>query len=319
MASWILVPSLVSLRNEFNQLAPNRDKASDGSIGDPRHAASSSDHNPDETGNTPYDDTDRTNEVHAIDVDDDLREPGWTMTRCVEVIVTRHREGRDDRLQNVIYNRRIWSRSWGWTARAYTGSNAHTQHAHFSARYTSAQENDTSPWGLLEEDDDMPTAKDIAAEIIAQLGEKAGKDVIYAGLNQDRVQAYDTNPNTLGQAARKATPADNGLMTPASAWAFTVKNTDFLKALGLKTDDKVDVLLQLLRALAAKVNHDSAQDDTELAQLLAKVEEQTGKTIEGVLSGLGTGQSDEAAAAMLREIYGPQRAANIGDLLLAKV
>ena len=52
MASWILVPCLVALRNEFNQLAPNRDKASDGSIGDTSHAASSSDHNPDETGNT---------------------------------------------------------------------------------------------------------------------------------------------------------------------------------------------------------------------------------------------------------------------------
>lgn len=163
MASWILVPCLVTLRNEFNVLAPSRDKASDGSIGDAAHASSSSDHNPDETGATPYEDADNRNEVHAIDVDIDLRKSGWTMAKAVEIIVTRHRTGADDRLQNVIYNRRIWSRSWGWTARSYTGSNPHDKHAHFSSRYTTAQEENTRPWGLLEadnagkaqEDDDM--------------------------------------------------------------------------------------------------------------------------------------------------------------------
>jgi hypothetical protein len=158
MVSWILVPCLVALRNEVNRLAPNRDKASDGSIGDSAHSQTSSDHNPDETGRTPYEDADSRNEVHAIDIDRDLRKPGWSMQKCVEIIVVRHRTGQDNRLQNVIYNRRIWSRSWGWTARAYTGSNPHNQHAHFSARYTTAQENDTRPWGLLEaEDDDMAT------------------------------------------------------------------------------------------------------------------------------------------------------------------
>ena len=151
VASWILIPCLQSLRNEFNELAPNRDKASDGSIGDPAHAASSSDHNPDETGRTPYEDSDSINEVHAIDVDDDLRLPGVTMQSRVNLIVERHRTGKDDRLQNVIYNRVIWSRTWGWTPRAYTGASPHTEHAHFSARYTTAQEKDTRPWGILEE------------------------------------------------------------------------------------------------------------------------------------------------------------------------
>lgn len=158
MANWILVPCLVSLRTEFNRLAPGRDKRSDGSIGDVAHQHVSSDHNPDETGRTPYEDADHINEVHAIDVDDDLRKPGWNMDKCLEIIIARHRRGRDNRLQNIIYNRRIWSRSWGWTARAFTGVNAHTEHAHFSARYTTAQERDTRPWGLLEgEDDDMAT------------------------------------------------------------------------------------------------------------------------------------------------------------------
>jgi hypothetical protein len=155
MADWILIPCLVSLRAEFNKLAPTRDKASDGSIGDTAHQHESSDHNPDETGSTPYEDADNVNEVHAIDVDNDLHQPGWTMDKALQIIITRHRLGLDDRLQNVIYNRRIWSRTWGWTARAYTGPSAHTEHAHFSARYTTAQEQDTRGWGLLDQEDDM--------------------------------------------------------------------------------------------------------------------------------------------------------------------
>jgi hypothetical protein len=173
VASWVLVPCLTTLRDEFNQLAPNRDHASDGSVGDTAHASSSSDHNPDETGNTPSEDADARNEVHAIDVDDDLRRAGWTMNRCLAIIIDRHRTGVDDRLQNVIYNRRIWSRSWGWTARVYTGSNAHTEHAHFSARYTTAQENDTRPWGLLAEDDDVS-----AADVIAALKSAEGRELV---------------------------------------------------------------------------------------------------------------------------------------------
>jgi hypothetical protein len=161
---WILVACLVSLRNEFNELAPSRDKSSDGSIGDGAHASSSSDHNPDETGATPYEDADSRNEVHAIDVDEDLRQAGWSMTRAVQIIVTRHREGRDDRLQNVIYERKIYSRSWGWTARTYTGSNPHDKHAHFSARYTTAAESNTRSWGLLEAQEADDRAKNTELE-----------------------------------------------------------------------------------------------------------------------------------------------------------
>jgi len=177
MVDWVLVMCLVSLRNEFNKLAPSRDKSSDGSIGDSAHASSSSDHNPDETGATPSEDADSRNEVHAIDVDGDLRKSGWTMAKAVEVIVTRHRTGKDDRLQNVIYNRRIWSRSWGWTARTYTGSNPHDKHAHFSSRYTTAQENDTRGWGLLEADDDKQEVSTVSVQDVRDLFASADKAV----------------------------------------------------------------------------------------------------------------------------------------------
>jgi hypothetical protein len=162
MAAWVLVPCLKSLFAEFDQLAPNRDRASDGAVGDRAHAAKgSSDHLPDEeTPALRSKDSDGLNEVHAIDVDRDLRLPGWSMERVVQTIVTRCRSGAETRLQYVIFNRKIWSKSWGWTARAYTGANAHDHHAHFSARYDTASEQNTKPWGLLAantpEEDDMP-------------------------------------------------------------------------------------------------------------------------------------------------------------------
>jgi hypothetical protein len=154
MASWVTIPASDSLTNEFNTAFPARDKASDGSIGDTAHANSSSDHNPDETGATPYEDADSINEVHAKDIDSDLNRAGWSMQRCVNIIVGEHKAGRDNRLQNVIYNRKIASASWGWTWRDYTGPSAHTEHGHFSFRYGSGSgsgnpENDTSPWGIL--------------------------------------------------------------------------------------------------------------------------------------------------------------------------
>jgi hypothetical protein len=152
MADPILVACLVALRTEFNVLAPGRDKGADGWIGDAAHQQESSDHNPDETGRTPYEDADNINEVHALDIDKDLG-GGLDLDTYVERIRLAHERGDDDRLQNIIWRGRIASRSWGWTWRAYTGPSQHFDHAHFSARYTTAQENDTSPWGVYQEDD----------------------------------------------------------------------------------------------------------------------------------------------------------------------
>ncbi|WP_153040139.1 hypothetical protein [Actinoplanes sp. TFC3] len=318
MASWILVPCLVSLRNEFNKLAPGRDKASDGSIGDTSHAASSSDHNPDETGNTPYEDADNKNEVHAIDVDNNLRKSGWTMTRCVQVIVTRHRQGRDDRLQNVIYNRTIWSRSWGWTARQYTGASPHTEHAHFSARYTTAQESDTSPWGLLDaEEDDMPSAAEVAAEVIKQLKTQSGKDAIYDGWNQDRIQEYDTNTATGGQTIRKPTSSDNGYMTAASALTYAVKNTDWARISITSLHRKVEAIAAAVEALGRNLAASNPEVQTALTRLAEVRTEQDGLD-QQILAGLGSSASVEQTAETLRDAYGPERAAQIGDLLSTK-
>jgi hypothetical protein len=281
MASWILVPCLVSLRTEFNRLAPSRDKASDGSIGDAAHAQESSDHNPDETGSTPYEDADNINEVHAIDVDDDLRKAGWTMDKCLEIIIIRHRSGRDNRLQNVIYNRRIWSRSWGWTARAYTGANAHTEHAHFSARYTTAQESDTRPWGLLEaEDDDMAT--------ITQTDFNARMDSWWNAR---------MSPNAADNASRRS--------LRVAAWQQEVGHT------GKSTHDTLFGTMQtLLQEVAAD------DDPAEIAkQLVAAMDYQqlAGLIVAAMAE---PQQSTEETAAMLKAALG-DRASEVGRLLAA--
>lgn len=154
MATWILVPCLGQLRTELNRLAPNRDKDSDGTIGDDAHQSRVSDHNDDEVGNVPIIDADDKHEVHAVDLDDDLREPGLTMEMVVQHVITRCRSGAERRLRYVIYNRRIWEQSNDWRQRTYSGDNPHTQHAHFSSSYETKLEASTASWRL----EDIPVA-----------------------------------------------------------------------------------------------------------------------------------------------------------------
>lgn len=127
-----LINGLIVLRGEFDTVNPHRDRSSDGWIGDDSHARRVSDHNPDSLG-----------VVHAIDVDKD----GVPMAAIVALLVGRSKAGTETRLQYVIFRRTIWSRSWGWTARKYTGINPHTAHAHFSARYADVA-GDATPWAV---------------------------------------------------------------------------------------------------------------------------------------------------------------------------
>jgi|1185.fasta_scaffold03201_2 hypothetical protein len=153
MAAWVLIACLRQLFAEFDRIAPRRDHASDGSIGDTAHQHEVSDHNPDETGSVPIHDTDKINEVHAIDVDDTLT-GGPSMETVVQFLLARCRSGAETRLRYIIYNRRIWEADNGWRQRAYTGASPHTEHAHFSASYTTGKEASTASWHL----EDIPMA-----------------------------------------------------------------------------------------------------------------------------------------------------------------
>jgi hypothetical protein len=195
MAAWTLVPCLVALRNEFDRIAPGRDRASDGSIGDAAHEKEVSDHNPDETGAVPIRDSDRVNEVHAIDVDDDLRESDLTMEKVVQFLLGRCRAGKEKRLRYIIYNRRIWSASSGWVQKRYTGASPHTEHAHFSASYTTSLEASTASWHL----EDIPVALTAAdkAWIDARIDAVAGE--VITKLRQTADDLSDTERIRIAQ------------------------------------------------------------------------------------------------------------------------
>lgn len=129
MTAPYLVACLATLRAEFNELAPDRDKGSDGWIGDEAHQHEVSDHNPDSQGR-----------VLAVDIDSTGPWP-YDFTAMVESL-----RG-DSRLEYIIWNRRIASRDQGWTWRTYTGtSDPHTGHAHFSARHDHTGNTSTASW-----------------------------------------------------------------------------------------------------------------------------------------------------------------------------
>lgn len=159
MASWVTVPCLLSLRSEFNELSPERDKGADGTIGDTNHT-SSSDHTPDEDSSVLRGkDADSRNEVHALDIDSSGPWPGeGTQKQRFHRIVMRIIAGEkkkwldpDDvcRLEYIIWDRKIYHRSNNFEPRDYTKDDPHTNHGHFSARYLTRSENDTRPWGVI--------------------------------------------------------------------------------------------------------------------------------------------------------------------------
>lgn len=164
MASWVVVPCLLTLRDEFNELAPGRDKGSDGTIGDTAHT-SSSDHTPDEDSRVLEDhDADEKNEVHALDTDSTGPWPGPPTqkqkdrfrAKVMAVIAGEKAKWLDPddrcRLNYVIWDGQIYDKDNDFEPVKYNGSDQHTGHAHFSARYETSCENDTRPWGVLEEE-----------------------------------------------------------------------------------------------------------------------------------------------------------------------
>jgi hypothetical protein len=135
---WVVDRGLDKLLAQINAAAPNRSKVSDGSIGDPAHQATESDHNPEHPpppGNPDY-------EVDARDFTQDPAS-GADMAVVSETI----RLSKDPRVSYVIFNRRIYSGPEGpqpWVWRVYTGPDPHTGHMHISVR--DATHDQTQDW-----------------------------------------------------------------------------------------------------------------------------------------------------------------------------
>jgi hypothetical protein len=121
------------LREQFDDTFPNRDRRSDGWIGDLRHSARPSDHNPDPA----------TGVVRAIDVDRDVHKSGKPdlMPDIADQLRRAAKKG-EKRISYIIFAGRIASPRMGWRWRKYSGSNPHNAHCHVS--FTKAGDTDGS-------------------------------------------------------------------------------------------------------------------------------------------------------------------------------
>lgn len=76
------------------------------------------------------------------------------------------RLSRDPRIGYIISNGRITGPNYGWKWSAYSGSDPHDTHIHVSTVHGSAADSGAD-WQIGKDDDDMPTAKEIADALLA--------------------------------------------------------------------------------------------------------------------------------------------------------
>ena len=138
-----LVKGGVRLRTQINLTWPNRDKRSDGWVGDRAHKARKSDHNEDKNG-----------WVHALDIDENFGKRGpWRngrnakkLTKELIAYAASNLKGAD-RVKYVVYNGKVASGTYKKYFWKFRGSGyGHWQHIHVS--FTRAAETDGSVWPL---------------------------------------------------------------------------------------------------------------------------------------------------------------------------
>jgi hypothetical protein len=123
------------LRDQIDTWYPDRRSTSDGWIGDARHSASKSDHNPDERSGFV---------VRAIDIDSRLDSSEQLSIYLADQI--RVCAKTDKRISYVIHNGFIASRRFGFKWRRYRGINPHKSHIHCS--FTKAGDKDSKPFDI---------------------------------------------------------------------------------------------------------------------------------------------------------------------------
>ena len=119
--------------DQVNEAFPDRDRRSDGIVGDSSHASRKSVHNPDAEG-----------WVRAIDVDANLSDDpkaSYVLANQLRLLARR-----DRRFSYCIYPGKIASRRSLWRWKKYTGVNPHNTHIHIS--FTKKGDKDGRPFDL---------------------------------------------------------------------------------------------------------------------------------------------------------------------------
>ncbi|GLH97337.1 hypothetical protein [Phytohabitans aurantiacus] len=257
--AWYLAPALAVGRSEVNQRWPTRSKESDGTIGDAAHQATQSDHNPNSRGS-----------VDAWDMDKDGVDV-WAVIGAFERHPSSH---------YWIYNRQIADKDDGWQRRAYHGDNPHTQHVHFSIRQSATAEQDTRPWGLLDQEEGFMAGipePDQRALIWRIEGITAGRLAVAGGPTRGE-------PVVINQRIVAIEQKVNALTTAVAA-----------------VDEEV----------AARLRAEFEQIDAASDELLLAVRDVDEQVVQALQA-----DSVEETAALLRAALG-DRAAAVGQLLAA--
>lgn len=182
LTSWRVAPAAHAVLRQANIVAPDRDRSSDGTIGDPAHSSRSSDHNPSSDG---Y--------VYAVDLTDDdasgidcreiARQIVERRDRRVKYLIS---EGRMIRSYPLLKDGRVVTPAWTWTT--YSGANGHFKHLHVSV--LAKWRNDASFWWVPPAPAATPTEEDdMAAGFIFNDGEKTylrdGGDLVHIPSMED--------------------------------------------------------------------------------------------------------------------------------------
>lgn len=288
--AWELVPNLLELREQLNRIAPNRDKASDGTIGDYTHSQSKSSHNPDDTGrdNAEWDsDPDGREEVRAIDLDIDFRVPGLTGQLFVDHLVKYAKNGTFWWLRYVIYNRRIWSKNSGWEPREYNGSNPHDKHVHVNSDFTQSADNVSGVNYRLGELVMLDNADKTAIRSI--VAEEVSRNAGNAVWNYYLRNPYNDTDMTAGTILRYV-PSRQG---------------------HLDTQAMLNQVLQTLAEIGVKVDLEPAEIEAVRAALDVPTPEENAAAVVAALGGVDV----EILADALKTVLGEQKTAELKNVL----
>jgi Putative peptidoglycan binding domain len=140
--AWRMAGALEDLRGEINARWPNRDKKSDGGIGDKHHCPPGGRENWKKSQHCPN----PSGVVCARDFDSDGIPAAWLAEHVRKLGL-----GGDKRLANtgyVIYNRRIASAQYAWVWRVYRGLDPHTSHVHVTVSTSPTGYDVRGSWGV---------------------------------------------------------------------------------------------------------------------------------------------------------------------------
>lgn len=199
------VESLKKLLAQINEYAPNRSKVSDGWIGDAKHAARHSDHNPEPDG--------------TVDARDFTNDPsgGLDSQKLCDALV----KSKDPRISYIICNGKIIAGRKGpkpWVPRKYSGANGHYHHIHVSV--LDEGQDDKTPWKIADAFKKAPAPKAKPSDL--GLTTKQVSAVLKPGSKGEFVEELQKNLRKLGYALT----ADGryGIETEAAVRSFQQEN-----------------------------------------------------------------------------------------------